>query len=386
MLSDQLKNVHDFDPCLSPSPGGLTRTARAKPYLLCPIASVSCVQPLQIILPVVFYFCLLSQTPIRRKRPHLSMSLAIGPVAAAVALPSAGSASRRKPQFVYRSPQAVTGKQTMPLIYPTQPPSPPATVVPSTLTKEEGGPSKSIVLLSTTAHPTAGKRKKFDMGPPLPLYHPFGALSSSLKPLDIAYTARHGLPPILPPEEPPRKVVGRASRSKHSSTDDSELAVMADIAVAASAQEAKPRAAPSPRKKGGRGGAAAAKRKRKDTDDGDPTYPAKRPRLPRGAAAKESSSADSPPERVSATPDEPPVEKKPSNRGGRRKGRGGRGAAAASRRRTSSGSEEVENNTPEASNTINDATPIGTDQDAASPPAAASTHVSPPPRPGSEPV
>lgn len=275
-----------------------------------------------------------------------------GLVAAATPAVLPTSSSRRKPQFIYRSPAPADGEYNkFPIIYPTA-----KTVSsPSSSTSPVPTPSQSSAIqlsprpYTQTPAPT---RKKYDMGPPLPLYHPFGKLSMSLPALDITYTSRLGLPPMITPEEaPPRKSVGRG-RTKHgSSNDESDLAIMAEVAAAAAAAETKSRekekAAGIPRKKpvgagGGRGG-GPGKRKRKDHDDGDPTYPAKRPRLPRGVAAKESSSGDSPPEsseRVSATPEEflPVEEKKPSNRGGRRKRGGGRGG----RRRNSSASERTD--------------------------------------------
>ena len=118
------------------------------------------------------------------------------------------------------------------------------------------------------------------MSPPLPLFHPFGRLAMSLPPLDPTL---FGLPTRAIPDETLQPKLSSRSRrptAKLREVEDQSIAPTVSTIAAVAAREVKER--PSPRKR--RSG--ATKRKRKDVDDGDATYPAKRTRIPRGAAGQ----------------------------------------------------------------------------------------------------
>jgi hypothetical protein len=120
------------------------------------------------------------------------------------------------------------------------------------------------------------------MGPSLPLYHPLGRLALSLPDLD---PTAFGLPaPAVIMDDPTRRSSNRARRPAPKVRDANETApspVPFIDAVPAPEPEAKDKPAPRRRRAAGSG----TKRRRRETDDGDATYPAKRTRLPRNAAA-----------------------------------------------------------------------------------------------------
>lgn len=124
------------------------------------------------------------------------------------------------------------------------------------------------------------------MSPPLPLFHPLGHLALSLPPLDPTL---YGLPELPVPDELEERQFRKPSKKLQGKNREAEEEVETPVptvsAVAAvAAQELKERASPRKRRNGNGGG--GPKRKRKDVEDGDATYPAKRTRLPRGAATQ----------------------------------------------------------------------------------------------------
>lgn len=123
------------------------------------------------------------------------------------------------------------------------------------------------------------------MSPPLPLYHPFGALAISLPPLN---PEDYGLPLLPIPADVEEKSSSRSRRPSAKIRELEEEAVAPTVSsiAAVAAREAKERASPKKRRTGG------AKRKRKDPEDGDATYPAKRTRMPRGQNADEDPAMD----------------------------------------------------------------------------------------------
>lgn len=118
------------------------------------------------------------------------------------------------------------------------------------------------------------------MGPPLSLYHPLGRLASSLPPLDPASV---GLPtPAIRSDDrdaaPRYSARARRPVAKLRDVDDSPL--VAASTGPAFEVEMKEKHGPKKRRPGG------SKRRRREVDDGDATYPAKRTRVPRGAASQ----------------------------------------------------------------------------------------------------
>lgn len=121
------------------------------------------------------------------------------------------------------------------------------------------------------------------MGPPLPLYHPFGKLALSLPPLD---PSTFGLPvPIIAIDDDNSR---SSSHSKRSGVKLRDAAVETDpippVASVSAVAVIAAREIKSPRKKRSGGGGGGGKRKRKD-DDADTAYPAKRNRQTRGAVS-----------------------------------------------------------------------------------------------------
>ncbi|CAA7259258.1 unnamed protein product [Cyclocybe aegerita] len=177
-------------------------------------------------------------------------------------------ASRRKPQFTYKSPTA----QDSVLITLSRPKTktngthPRSTKTSRSNSSQQEHRSRHV---ARRMHPTS---------PPLPLFHPLGYLAMSLPPLD---PIRYGLPVLATPDEPDDQSSHRSRRAAKLRENDEDIHAVPSPTVstiaAVAAREAKERASPRKRRVGG------AKRKRRDADDGDATYPAKRTRVPRTA-------------------------------------------------------------------------------------------------------
>ncbi|KAF8160986.1 hypothetical protein B0H34DRAFT_699007 [Crassisporium funariophilum] len=184
---------------------------------------------------------------------------------------------RRKPQLTYKSPSA-GDNAFFKLSLPTN-------------TKNEA--SSSTIANTTTSSVFSnysmsqlnGTRRlgRYDcpMSPPLPLFHPLGRLAMSLPPLDPTL---FGLPMPAIQDEIDRKSSARLRRPTAKLREVKEeitaLSPTVSTIAAVAAREMKERPSPRKRRAGG------AKRKRKDVDDGDASYPAKRTRMPRGAAGQ----------------------------------------------------------------------------------------------------
>jgi len=178
------------------------------------------------------------------------------------------SAIRRKPQFTYISPSSSEVRGPLHLL---------ASSSKAAATTSRTSSSSTQPKLSTS---TAGKSfssasTKHSMGPPLPLYHPFGKLAMSLPPLD---PSTFGLPlPISIDDDSSRS----STHSKRSGVKLRDAAVETDpippVASVSTVAAIAAREIKSPRKKRTGGG---VKRKRNDADT---AYPAKRNRQTRGA-------------------------------------------------------------------------------------------------------
>jgi len=182
---------------------------------------------------------------------------------------------QRKPRITYKSPSGgdsyVIGSFSLTAV-PQNYGTSSSTSQPITLKM-----SASPVQLNGSNKPV--KRDKYPMGPPLPLYHPLGRLALSLPPLDPASV---GLPtPIRSDgQDAARRSSARARRpvTKLRNVDDNPLVPSASTPVFE--VEVKEKYSPRKRRVGG------SKRRRREVDDGDATYPAKRTRVPRGAASQ----------------------------------------------------------------------------------------------------
>lgn len=117
--------------------------------------------------------------------------------------------------------------------------------------------------------------------PLLPLYHPFGSLALSLPDLD---PTAFGLPaPVAVFDDPTRRSSNRQRRPAAKVRDADEPATSHPLSFVAVTPtlEAEVREKSCPRRR--RGGGPGGKRKRREPEDGDATYPAKRPRNPRSS-------------------------------------------------------------------------------------------------------
>ncbi|KAJ4468228.1 hypothetical protein J3R30DRAFT_1686079 [Lentinula aciculospora] len=180
------------------------------------------------------------------------------------------SSIRRKPTMTYMSPSFSDFRGPVHRLSASSIVTPPM-VSTSSSPKLYPVPAKSLLASS-----------KRSVGPPLPLYHPFGKLAMSLPPLD---PTAFGLPvPITIDDDNSRS----SSHSKRSGVKLRDAAVETDpippvasvsTVAAVAARETKEKASPRKKRAGGGG-----KRKRNSGDDGDATYPAKRTRQPRGGA------------------------------------------------------------------------------------------------------
>jgi hypothetical protein len=242
------------------------------------------------------------------------------------------SSIRRKPRTTYKSP---SGEEA----YPAGPFS--ATAVSQKIASSSSTPTHfsskaSYTTLQINGISTLPKRKKYPMSPPLPLYHPLGRLALSLPPLDPASV---GLPTPVRSDDAVRRSSARARRPAAKLRDveeESPQPAPATIPIIATPEF---REKPSPRKRR-TGGGGASKRKRKEIDDGDATYPAKRTRIPRGAANQsptgDEESESALPVALEVTPTPEPTtdtaeDKKPERRSTRSRG--------ANKRRDSSASD-----------------------------------------------
>ncbi|KAJ6497901.1 hypothetical protein C8R45DRAFT_984592 [Mycena sanguinolenta] len=192
--------------------------------------------------------------------------------------PSVSSIRRRKPMRTYQSPSAA---DRAPTIAKTLSALSHQLASASTPNSTSSGQSTSTGIVIRT---DGAVRREYPMAPPLPLYHPFGRLALSLPPLEPSHFG-HSPPISVDDSDSGRRSSARSRRPAAKLRDAEEDEVpsrgpMSNVSAiaAVAAREIKEKA--SPRKR--RGGGGGAKRKRKDVDDGDATYPAKRPRNPRG--------------------------------------------------------------------------------------------------------
>lgn len=155
----------------------------------------------------------------------------------------------------------------------------------------------------------------------------------SLPPLD---PTRYGLPMPAISDNLQPKSSSRVRRptAKVREVEDEPPTISASVSTiaAVAAREVKERPSPRKRRAGG------AKRKRKDADDGDATYPAKRTRIPRGAAGvgDEESLVDGPQIEEVELPSPPDAVPDLSDAAAKRRSTRARGSL---KRRDSSGSE-----------------------------------------------
>ncbi|KAJ2913256.1 hypothetical protein MD484_g7176, partial [Candolleomyces efflorescens] len=196
---------------------------------------------------------------------------------------SAISPRRRKPSLTYKSPTATEWATFYPQIPSPESSSQALTPPPAASKIKERVPRDTKAKASRCSFKT----------PLLPLYHPHGRLALSVPPLDPTSL---GLP-LLPlnysesengsgSRSSSRARLDRAAQSPGAEAiSPGATTVSAVAAVAAREIKEKEKASPRRRRVGG-------KRKRKDNEDGDPTYPAKRTRVPRGHQAGEEPGMD----------------------------------------------------------------------------------------------
>lgn len=172
---------------------------------------------------------------------------------------------RRKPAFTYRSPaQSSVALQLETSMFAFQgatasplPPSPPTRASP-------------------TPEVPQRSRRLDTPAPLLPLYHPFGTLALSLPDLDPTV---FGLPaPVAVFDDPTRRSSHRQRRpaAKVRDAEDPAPSHPPSVIAETPTPETEVRDKSSPRRR--RGGGPGGKRRRKEREDGDATYPAKRPR------------------------------------------------------------------------------------------------------------
>jgi len=185
---------------------------------------------------------------------------------------------RRKPALTYQSPA-----QSSALSHPKKSMFPPQSATVSPLPTEsptqlthmpELPQSNTVARKSSRYHVTTAL---------LPLYHPFGTLALSLPDLD---PTAFGLPaPVAVFDDPTRRSSSRQRRPAAKVRDADDPATSTShpppFAVATPALESETREKSSPRRR--RGGGAGGRRRRREPEDGDATYPAKRPRNSRSA-------------------------------------------------------------------------------------------------------
>ncbi|KAF9007981.1 hypothetical protein BDQ17DRAFT_181487 [Cyathus striatus] len=178
------------------------------------------------------------------------------------------STIRRKPQYTYKSPSAQDWGPVLPRTSTIQ-----SAQSRITATSSARIPMKNSASSSYVSKPI--KRKNNGILPALPLYHPMGTLALSLPPLD---PASFGLPSPVTSDDnhaahgPSSHIRSPANHPGHEQDDTLTVGTIAAVATQETTEKATPRK---------RRSAGGSKRKRKDVDDGDPTYPTRRTRLPR---------------------------------------------------------------------------------------------------------
>ena len=190
---------------------------------------------------------------------------------------SVGTVSvRRKPALTYQSPAQSTA-----LLHPekslfasqsaTAPPLP--TSPPTGLSETPELSERSAVTHKSNQHHMTT--------PLLPLYHPFGTLALSLPDLD---PTAFGLPaPVAVFGDPTRRASNRQRRpaAKVRDADDGATSHPPSFIAVTPTPEFEVREKASPRRR--RGGGFGGRRRRREPEDGDATYPAKRPRNSRSS-------------------------------------------------------------------------------------------------------
>ena len=185
---------------------------------------------------------------------------------------------RRKPALTYQSPSQNTAlshpEKTLSTSQSATAPSLP-TSPPTRLSQmPELSQSRTVVHKSMQHHMTT---------PLLPLYHPFGTLALSLPDLDPTV---FGLPaPVAVFDDPTRRSSNRQRRPafKVRDADGPSTSHPPSFVAVTPIPELEVREKSSPRRR--RGGGPGGRRRRREPEDGDATYPAKRPRNARSTGA-----------------------------------------------------------------------------------------------------
>ena len=183
---------------------------------------------------------------------------------------------RRKPALTYQSPP-----QSAPSHPETSLSTPPsATAAPLPIESPASRPSQMPELSErgTLVHKSS---RHHITTPLLPLYHPFGSLALSLPDLDPTV---FGLPASVAVfDDPTHRSSNRQRRpaAKVRDADDPATSNPPSFISVTLAPESEVREKMSPRRR--RGGGPGGRRRRREPEDGDATYPAKRPRNSRSA-------------------------------------------------------------------------------------------------------
>ncbi|KAF8557966.1 hypothetical protein OG21DRAFT_1456363 [Imleria badia] len=183
---------------------------------------------------------------------------------------------RRKPALTYQSPALNTalshpGKSLLTSQSATSPPLPASP--PTQLSQMPELSQRSSVVHKLSRHHMTT--------PLLPLYHPFGTLALSLPDLD---PTAFGLPaPVAVFDDPTRRSSNRQRRPAFKVRDavDPAPSQPPSFVAVTPTPELEVREKSSPRRR--RGGGPGGRRRRREPEDGDATYPAKRPRNARSA-------------------------------------------------------------------------------------------------------
>lgn len=183
---------------------------------------------------------------------------------------------RRKPALTYQSPvqsTAVLNLEKTLFASQSVTASPLPTSPPTRLSQTPELPQRSTVTHKSSRHHMTT--------PLLPLYHPFGTLALSLPDLDPTV---FGLPaPVAVFDDPTRRSSHRQRRpaAKVRDAEDPATSHPPSFIAESPTLESEVREKSSPRRR--RGGGPGGRRKRKEPEDGDATYPAKRPRNARSS-------------------------------------------------------------------------------------------------------
>lgn len=176
---------------------------------------------------------------------------------------------RRKPALTYQSPAQSTA-----LLYPEKSSQSATAPLPTS-------PPTELSQMPELSQRSTVTRRHHMTAPLLPLYHPFGTLALSLPDLD---PTAFGLPaPVAVFDDPTRRSSNRHRRpaAKIRDGDDPATSHPPSFVAVTPAPESEIREKPSPRRR--RGGGPGGKRRRREAEDGDATYPAKRPRNSRSS-------------------------------------------------------------------------------------------------------